>query len=168
VGDGYGSSYINQYDRNGKFVKTFGGKGKEAGQLDCPHGITVDMRSGSPVLMVADRGNKRIQNFSLEGKHLGFVNNVSMPCHFSAHKGLMVVPELDARVSLLDRNNAVVARLGDDLATNDWKDLRKQGRESFRPGKFVCPHGASFDHAGSIFVVEWVEVGRVTKLRHVA
>jgi len=35
------------------------------------------------------------------------------------------------------------------------------------PGKFVCPHGACFDHAGNIFVVEWVEVGRVTKLRKV-
>ena len=32
-------------------------------------------------------------------------------------------------------------------------------------GKFVAPHSAIFDHAGNIFVVEWVEVGRVTKLR---
>ena len=37
----------------------------------------------------------------------------------------------------------------------------------FRPGKFVSPHGACFDHAGNIFVTEWVEVGRVTKLRRV-
>ena len=27
---------------------------------------------------------------------------------------------------------------------------------------------ACFDHAGNIFVVKWVEVGRVTKLRKVA
>jgi hypothetical protein len=40
-------------------------------------------------------------------------------------------------------------------------------REAFTPGKFVCPHGACFDHLGNIFVVEWVEVGRVTKLRKV-
>ena len=26
---------------------------------------------------------------------------------------------------------------------------------------------ATFDHVGNIFVVEWVEVGRVTKLRKV-
>ena len=32
----------------------------------------------------------------------------------------------------------------------------------------ICPHGASFDHQGNIFVVEWVEVGRVTKLRRLA
>ena len=40
-------------------------------------------------------------------------------------------------------------------------------RDHFTPGKFVAPHGACFDHAGNIFVVEWVEVGRVTKLREV-
>ena len=38
VGDGYGSSYINQYSSKGEYIRTFGGKGKEAGQLDCPHG----------------------------------------------------------------------------------------------------------------------------------
>jgi len=42
---------------------------------------------------------------------------------------------------------------------------RVQSREHFTPGKFIAPHGACFDHAGNIFVVEWVEVGRVTKLR---
>ncbi|HUD54482.1 MAG TPA: hypothetical protein VMR02_04600 [Terracidiphilus sp.] len=36
---------------------------------------------------------------------------------------------------------------------------RKLTRENFKPGKFVCPHGACFDRAGNVFVVEWVEVG---------
>jgi hypothetical protein len=40
-------------------------------------------------------------------------------------------------------------------------------RSAFQPGKFVCPHGACFDHNGNIFVVEWVEVGRVSKLQKV-
>ncbi len=31
VGDGYGSSYINQYNSKGEYIRTFGGKGKEAG-----------------------------------------------------------------------------------------------------------------------------------------
>jgi hypothetical protein len=35
-------------------------------------------------------------------------------------------------------------------------------------GKFVAPHGACFDHMRNLFVVEWVEVGRVTKLRRLA
>ena len=72
----------------------------------------------------------------------------------------------DPRVTLLDRHNQVIEHLGDDSASK-WRDTRTQARDHFLPGKFVCPHGACFDHAGNIFVVEWVEVGRVTKLRKV-
>src|SRR5258708_23424211 len=55
VGDGYGSSYINQYSSQGKYIRTFGGPGSEAGQLKCPHGIIVDTRGHEPILVVADR-----------------------------------------------------------------------------------------------------------------
>src|ERR1700689_1938652 len=82
VGDGYGSSYINQYHSNGEYVRTFGGLGTEPGKLSCPHGIIVDTRNGrEPILIVADRGNNRIQRFSLEGKHIDFLEGTSMPCH---------------------------------------------------------------------------------------
>jgi len=167
VGDGYGSSYINQYNRKGEYLRTFGGKGKEPGQLDCPHGIIVDRREGTPNLTVADRGNARIQRFSLEGKHIDFVGGTNMPCHFNFFKnGDVVVPDLGARVTLMDKQNKVIAHLGDDSA-GPWRETRKLSRDHFTPGKFVCPHGACFDHKGNIFVVEWVEVGRVTKLRRV-
>ncbi len=50
----------------------------------------------------------------------------------------------------------------------EWNNpLRRGPREEFIPGQFICPHGACFDHDGNIFVAEWVEVGRVTKLRKV-
>jgi hypothetical protein len=167
VGDGYGSSYINQYNRKGEYIRTFGGKGKEAGKLDCPHGIIVDRRGGTPILTVADRGNARIQRFTLDGAHLDFVGGTNLPCHFNFFKnGDVVVPDLGARVTLLDQHNQVIANLGDDSAS-PWRDTRKLSRDHFTPGKFVAPHGACFDHKGNIFVVEWVEVGRVTKLRRV-
>jgi len=167
VGDGYGSSYINQYNRKGEYIRTFGGKGKEAGKLDCPHGIIVDRRGGTPILTVADRGNARIQRFTLDGTHLDFVGGTNLPCHFNFFKnGDVVVPDLGARVTLLDQHNQVIANLGDDSAS-PWRDTRKLSRDHFTPGKFVAPHGACFDHKGNIFVVEWVEVGRVTKLRRV-
>ena len=167
VGDGYGSSYINQYNGKGEYIRTFGGKGKEAGKLDCPHGITVDLRSGTPILTVADRGNARIQRFTLDGKHIDFVSGTNLPCHFYFFKnGDMVVPDLGARVTLMDKKNQVIAHLGDD-SDSKWRDTRKLSRDHFTPGKFVAPHGACFDHKGNVFVVEWVEVGRVTKLRRV-
>ena len=166
VADGYGSSYITQYDQHGAFIRTFGGKGKDAGQLDCPHGLIVDDRGNQPVLLVADRGNRRLQTFSLDGKHLAFYEGTNAPCHFHAYKGVMVVPDLFARVTLVDQANAPIVHLGDN-GIDSWKELRKGPREGFPAGKFVCPHGAMFDHEGNIFVVEWVEVGRVTKLKRV-
>ncbi len=168
IGDGYGSSYINQYDSSGKYIRTFGGKGKEAGQLDCPHGIILDARGSEPNLTVADRSNKRLQRFTLDGKHIDFVEDFPAPCHFNIYKnGDVVVPDLFARVTLLDSNNKVIEQLGDD-SQSKYMETRKMTRDHFTPGKFVCPHGACFDHVGNIFVVEWVEVGRVSKLAKVS
>jgi len=167
VGDGYGSSYINQYNKKGEYIRTFGGKGSAAGKVDCPHGIAIDMRGKTPTLMVADRANNRIQRFTLEGQHIEFIGGVAQPCHFHYFKnGDMVVPDLGARVTVMDKNNQVIEHLGDDSASK-YRETRTMSRDRFTPGKFICPHGACFDRDGNIFVVEWVEVGRVTKLRRV-
>ena len=167
VGDGYGSFYINQYNSKAEFIRTFGGRGSDPGLLNEPHGIWVDMRPKTPVLVVADRRNNRLQRFTLDGKPIDFVPGFRLPCHFDERNGLVVIPDLHGRVTLMDRNNAIVAHLGDSNAP-DWNNpLRREPRDKFIPGQFICPHGACFDHAGNIFVVEWVEVGRVTKLRKV-
>ena len=168
VGDGYGSSYINHYHGDGEYVRTFGGFGSEPGKLSCPHGMIVETRSGGePILTVADRGNNRIQRFTLDGKHIDFLEGTSMPCHFGfSRNGDMVIPDLAARVTIMDRNNRVIEHLGDDSAS-EWRKTRTLDRNQFTPGKFITPHGACFDYDGNIFVVEWVEIGRVTKLRKV-
>ena len=103
VADGYGSSYINQYNSDGKYLRTFGGPGSGPGQLQCPHGIYVDTRLATPILMVADRSNKRIQRFSLGGEHIDFIYGTNAPCHFNIFRnGDVVVPDLFARVTLMD------------------------------------------------------------------
>lgn len=169
VADGYGSSYVNVYSSKGEWKFTFGGKGKDAGQLDCPHGIAIDKRGGQERVLIADRTNRRLQYFSLDGKHQGFSGqgDVKLPCHFDQRKGLLLIPDLEARVSLFDSNDKLLTHLGED-DSNTWNGLRKEPREKFAPGKFICPHGACFDKDGNIFVVEWVEVGRVTKLKRTA
>jgi len=169
IADGYGSSYINQYTKTGEYIRTFGGKGKDLGQLNTPHGIWMDMRSGIPILMVADRSNNRLQRFTLDGKAIDILGGVTMPCHFDEYKGDVVIPDLQGKVTLFDRDNNVIEVLGDYGAKSmdDLRQLRTQTRDAFVPGKFVCPHSACYDHTGNIFVVEWVEVGRVSKLRKV-
>lgn len=167
VGDGYGSSFVNQYTKDAKFVRTFGGgKGKEPGQLNSPHGIIIDERGKTPMVCVADRSNNRLQYFTVDGKHSHFVGNTNLPCHFSIRKGTMLIPDLAARITLFDEKNQLIAHLGE--GPENWRALRVKTRDNFTPGKFVSPHGGIIDHKGDIYIVEWVEVGRVTKLRHVS
>lgn len=167
IADGYGSHYINQYDARGNFVRSFGGTGDGPGKVSCPHGLILDTRGETPELLVADRSNNRLQRFSLEGEHLGFRGGVNLPCHFDERGGVMLIPDLAARVTLLGPDHEVITHLGEDTS-GTWRELRRKPRENFEPGKFICPHGACFDHEGNIFVAEWVEVGRLTKLRKVS
>ena len=67
---------------------------------------------------------------------------------------------------MIPLRSGIIGHLGDD-STSKWRETRTMAREKFTPGKFVTPHGACFDRKGNIFVAEWVEVGRVTKLRKV-
>jgi hypothetical protein len=168
VADGYGSFFINHYNSKGEYLRSFGGRGSEPGQLNEPHGIWTDTRGSVPMLVVADRRNNRLQRFTLDGKHAGFVPGFRLPCHFDERGGTVVIPDLHGRVTLVDRKDEVIAHLGDSNPGTGGYPLRTQPREAFVPGQFICPHGACFDSAGNIFVVEWVEVGRVTKLRKVA
>jgi hypothetical protein len=166
VADGYGRNYIHVYTTDGQYRRTFGGTGKTPGRTSCPHGLMVDTRGPEPALVVADRSNRRLQYFTLSGEHLRFVTQeLRAPCHFDQRGDLLVIPDLESRVTLFDKENRLVVHLGDG---GHYNGIRDKSRDQFKPGKFVAPHSAIFDRAGNIFVVEWVEVGRVTKLRKVA
>jgi DNA-binding beta-propeller fold protein YncE len=168
VADGYGSSFVVVYDKNGHYKNTFGGgMTDEPGKLNCPHGIAIDARSGLEEVLVADRANNRLQYFDLDGNHLRFVGGVDLPCHFDmAPDGTLLIPDLAARVTLMDHHNGVIVNLGEGLPV--YRERRLLSREHFLPGKFVCPHGACFDHEGNIFVAEWVEIGRLTFLKRMS
>jgi hypothetical protein len=182
VADGYGSYFISQYTSKGEYIRTFGGRAPRAtgpgsgigpdaplGTLAEPHGIWMDTRAGSPVLIVADRRNARLQRFTLDGTPIDTIAGyLRLPCHFDEQRGTVVIPDLHGRVTLIDKDNKLILHLGDSNAATWSSPLRTQPRDQFTPGVFVQPHGACFDHLGNIFVVEWVEVGRVTKLRAVA
>jgi len=154
-----------------------GGRGRGRGpqapapieQMNNPHGVWLDTReAGKPMLLVADRGNRRIVRYTLDDKPVDIIEGTLAPCHFHTYKNVMVVPDLQSRVTLLDKDNKVITHLGDGAYAGRQNQLRvSTDRSAFEPGKFITPHGAWFDHAGNIFVAEWVEIGRVTKLRKV-
>ena len=164
VGDGYGKSFVHCFTKDGAYKETIIGPGSAAGEVSCPHGLWWDSRSG--MLAVADRGNRRIQYFAENGtgkpwKHVSFVtDSMRQPCHFKTRGDLLLVPDLSSTVTLLGKDNKAVATLCDGDPTN----LRGAARKDFIPGKFVHPHSATFLADGSILVVEWVPIGRVTRL----
>ena len=94
VADGYGSYFVNQYTSKAEYIRSFGGRGSEPGKLAEPHGIWVDTRGASPILVVADRRNNRLQRFTMDGKHVDFITGFRLPGHFDEYKGLVVVPDL--------------------------------------------------------------------------
>lgn len=135
--------------------------------MNNPHGNMVDLRDpANPILLVADRGYSRIVRYKLDDTPIDVVAGTKSPCHFHTYKDVIVVPDLQARVTLLDRNNKIILHLGEPSVPNPPRTT--ENRADFIPGQFVQPHGAIFDHSGNIFVAEWVEIGRVTKLRKVA
>ena len=161
VGDGYGKSFVHRFSKDGEWKSTLAGPGAEKGQVSCPHGLWLDDRGAEPTLAVADRANRRIQRFSLDGRHIGFVTEgMRQPCHFKTREGLLLVPDLSSVVTILDQDDKVVVHLGDGDPTN----LRDAPRERFIPGKFVHPHTAIWLRDGSILVAEWVPIGRITRL----
>jgi sugar lactone lactonase YvrE len=76
VADGFGNSRVLKMDKNGRFVKTFGGRGREPGQFNMVASIAVDAKGN---LYVADKGNKRIQVFDNDGTFKTQIANVGSP-----------------------------------------------------------------------------------------
>jgi hypothetical protein len=172
IGDGYGSNYMMKYDKDAKLVKVFGGTGTKDGQFRTPHGNWIDERNGKPVLVVCDRANARLQTFTLDGQFLSATEPnkvVLFPANIDTRGDVMLVPDLHARITLLGKDNQVLANLGDDA---EWrkkvltKGVRGKPKE-WVPGKFVHPHDACFDKDGNIFVAEWVATGRISLLKKV-
>lgn len=170
LSDGYGSYYIHRYDKDGNWQSCFGGPGAGRGKFDTPHGLWIDARPGrQPAVVVADRAHHALQYLSLTGEHQETLTGFGLPANMSTWRDLLVVPELFGCVSLLDQQNKVVARLGDDaerIRTDKGFAIRGNP-QAWTPGRFVHPHDACFDQDGNIYVAEWVATGRVTKLRKV-
>ena len=63
----FGNSRIMKFDKNGKFITTFGHLGTENGEFKSPHVIMFDSKGR---LFVADRSNSRVDIFDQDGKFL--------------------------------------------------------------------------------------------------
>jgi hypothetical protein len=167
IADGYGQPWVHVYSKDAKYIKSFGGLGSGKGQLDNPHGIKIDMRGKEPLVLVSDRGNGRLQYFTLEGAHVRFAQgDLRKPCTTNQWQDEIYIPDLHSRVTILDKKDKLIAHLGD--RPDCWK---KEGwpnlpRADWVVGEFSSPHDLHVDRSGNIYVVEWLSegTGKITKL----
>ena len=144
-----------------------GDQGSAPGQFQTPHGVFIDTRKNPPVLLVADRENGRLQIFDLDGKLIDMVTGIlRRPCGIHLQGDDLVIPDLDGRVTILDKDNKLVTHLGENpnaqLRANNGVD-----RNQWQDGLFLAPHSARWDDDGNLYVMDWNFRGRVTKLRRI-
>ena len=162
IADGYGMSLMHIYDKDRNYVKTFGGKGTAYGKFNVCHNVLIDTRSGSPLLLISDRQNNRLHAYDMQGNFLNLVAaGLRQPCAADIFGDLLAVGELGGRVSIFDKDNKLIARVGDDPAN------RAKGNgappDKWVEGAVVAVHGMTFDNKGDLYAMEWNRFGRVTK-----
>ena len=167
VANGYGDSRIFKFDKHGNYQSSFAGKGTEDGKCNCCHGLAVDTRYDQPLLLVCDRENFRLTHFDFDGKFVGHVTqHLRRPCQVSFNGDHAVVSELLGRATILDKDNVPVAFIGDNPLESQWANY-KLDPANIRAAVFSAAHGCFIDHDANIYISDWNQTGRVTKLTRV-
>ena len=120
VADGYGNARIAKFDKNGKFIKSWGSSGTETGQFNTVHGIAIDAQGN---VYVADSGNKRIQVFDGDGTSRRSSSNVGTPAAIcitpGAHQYLYSSNsnppddiDVDGEIYKMELNGKIVGKFG--------------------------------------------------------
>lgn len=175
IADGYGQNLVHRYSKGGEYIASISGSEGEAGAFSCPHAVFVDSRKDVPELYIADRTNRRIQVYDLEGnfKRTFGADFLTSPSAFAVDGDQLLVAELRARITIIDASDRLVGYLGENesvCAVEGWPNMKDSTGQPVRPGhltqgKFNSPHGIAVDRRGDIYVVEWLIGGRYTKLR---
>ena len=76
-GHGKAESLVLKFDKDGNFIKSWGGKGSGPGQLNLPHSLVFDAQG---LLYIADRNNARIQVFDADGNYIRESKHPGTPC----------------------------------------------------------------------------------------
>ncbi|MEZ5328137.1 MAG: hypothetical protein R3F19_24095 [Verrucomicrobiales bacterium] len=164
--DGYGKSLVHIYDKLGNYKTTFGGKGTENGKFDVCHNVIIDTRQANPTLLISDRQNNRLQLHAMDGAFIRTIDaELRQPCAADIYGDLLAVGELGGRLSLYDKDNKLLVRLGDEPA--DREKGNGAPPESWVDGALVAVHGCTFDANGDLYAQEWNRFGRLIKYTHV-
>ena len=146
VSDGYGNNRVVKFAADGKFLLTWGTKGKGPGQFDLPHGIALDAAGR---VFVVDRQNARVQVFDGGGHSLAWnspplVNPQDIAI---GTDGTVFVTDIGDERSP-DRSGIYVMRADGSL-------VGRFGRYGNYDGQFLVAHGVAVGKGGEVYVADF-------------
>jgi peptidylamidoglycolate lyase len=151
VSDGYVNTRVVKFDKNGKFLMTWGQAGtppneKRPSYMNTVHAIVIDKNRR---VYVSDRANSRVQVFDENGKFLDAWPNVRRPYSFllSEDQHLWVADGITQKFTKFDLNGRL---------------LYSWGTFGAFPGGFWGVHQFHTDSAGNLYTAD-VHVGRPQK-----
>ena len=105
-----GDARVLKFDKDGQFIKSWGGKGAGPGEFQVAHGIDIDALG---LLWVADRENQRIQIFTPDGAYVREIEYAGLPCDLTiGPRFIYMVNGFAGQVLELDLEGNVLAALG--------------------------------------------------------
>jgi DNA-binding beta-propeller fold protein YncE len=132
-----GDPRVLKFDKNGKFITQWGGKGSEPGKFQVAHGIAIDPKGQ---LWVTDRENSRIQIFDQDGKYLRELKYAGLPCAIEFHSdAIWMVNGFTGQILKLDLDGKVVGVFG---------------KAGTGPGEFGEAHYLTVSPKGEIYIAD--------------
>lgn len=169
IADGYGESLVHRFASDGT-VMTFDGTASGE-RFDCPHGIAIDTRGDVPVVVVADRNNRRLVFLTLDGDHIRTLRDdlITSPSSIAVRGGDLIVTELDGALLRVDEQDgvfAIIPRTGEHDREGWPNAIGDDGpvRPDVVFGQLNSPHGVAVGADGSIYLTEWFFGGRQIRL----
>jgi sugar lactone lactonase YvrE len=167
VADGHGgpgtgatTSRIVKFDRNGKFIKTFGTLGHSPGQLYHPHSLAMDSAGR---LYVADRSNFRIAIFDQDGNWIEAWYQFGRPSGVYIDKDDMIYVGDSESNAVQDHDGwergIRIGSVKDGKVRYFIPDTRR-GKVSNGSG----PEGVTVDDQGNVYAAE---VGQQEVVKHI-
>ena len=107
---GKGDPRVLKFDKNGMFLKTWGGEGSAPGKFNVAHAIAVDAQGR---LWIADRENQRIQIFDQDGTFMEQMKYAGLPCSFQiGDQNIFMVNGFTGQLLKMDLSGKVLAVTG--------------------------------------------------------